>query len=156
VDDDPAREARALVGESGTGALATLGEDGGPWASLVLYAALQDGTTVLCLSTLAEHGRNARRDPRASLMVAGTAGHAGEDGLDVGRVTLAGRLEEPAGAESELARDAYQAAASADYGAFGDFTYYVLRVERVRWVGGYGRMASVDLAAYHAVRARGT
>ena len=35
----------------------------------MLYAALEDGTPVLCLSTLAEHGRNVTRDPRASLMV---------------------------------------------------------------------------------------
>jgi putative heme iron utilization protein len=151
-----AEEARTLVASARSAALATLGEDGGPWCSLVLYAALEDGTPVLCLSTLAEHGRNLNRDPRASLMIAATAGGGSEDPLDRGRVTLAGRLEEPAGAESLLARDAYAAAASADYGAFGDFTYYALRIERVRWVGGYGRMATVDVAAYHAVRARGT
>src|SRR5262249_4140816 len=31
-----------------------------------------------------------------------------------------------------------------------DFTYYVLRIERVRWVGGYGRMDSTHASAYHA------
>ncbi len=128
-------------------ALATIGPDGAAWASLVLYAPLADGTPILCLSTLAEHGRNVARDPRVSLLI-GEPEVTG-DPLDSGRVTLAGRLE---AAEGDEARAAYAAAApeSATYGGFGDFTFYVLRVERVRWVGGYGRMDSTDAAAYHA------
>src|SRR5262249_27698083 len=31
---------------------------------------------------------------------------------------------------------------------FSDFSLWVLRVERVRWVGGYGRMDSATAAAY--------
>jgi putative heme iron utilization protein len=146
----PAEEARTLVSQSQMAALATISEDGSPWGSLVLYATLEDGTPVLCLSTLAEHGRNVVRDARASLVV-GEAETVG-DPLDSGRVTLAGRLEVPEGEELEAARAAYQAAspASSLYGGFGDFTYYALRLERVRWVGGYGRMDSAGVAAYHA------
>jgi putative heme iron utilization protein len=145
-----AEEARALVARGRVAALATLSEDGAPWNALVLYAALADGTPVLCLSTLAEHGRNLVRDPRASLAI-GEPDSSG-DPLDSARVTLAGRVEEPAGAELDQARAAYRSAspASERYGTFGDFTYYALRVERVRWVGGYGRMDSIDAAAYHA------
>jgi putative heme iron utilization protein len=146
----PAEEARTLVAEGRMAALATLSDDGSPWCSLVLYAALADGTPVLCLSTLAEHGRNVMRDPRASLSI-GEREPIG-DPLDSGRVTLAGRVEAAAGAELEAAREAYKAASPASdvYGGFGDFTYYVLRIERVRWVGGYGRMDTADAAAYHA------
>ena len=146
----PAEEARTLVAQNRMAALATLSEDGSPWGSLVLYAALEDGTPVLCLSTLAEHGRNITRDPRASLVV-GEADVTG-DPLDSGRVTLAGRLETPDGEELAVARSAYKSASPASglYGRFGDFTYYVLRIERVRWVGGYGRMDSTDAGAFHA------
>jgi len=109
-----------------------------------------DGTPVLCLSTLAEHGRNVKRDPRASLVMAET--DIAGDPLDSGRVTLAGTLEAPEGQALESARAAYEAASPASelYGGFGDFTFYVLRVERVRWVGGYGRMDSTDADAFHA------
>jgi putative heme iron utilization protein len=138
VQRSPAEEARTLVAQCATAALATLGEDGAPWSSLVALAATADGTPVLCLSTLAEHGRNAARDARASLMVA--AGPA----LDRGRVTLAGRLEAPTAPEIEAARSPYD--------GFPDFTYYALRVERVRWVGGPGRMAWVAPADYHAAQ----
>jgi hypothetical protein len=147
----PAEEARTLIAAGRIAALATTSEDGAAWASLVAYASLPDGTPVLCLSTLAEHGRNLVRDPRASLVV-GAADHTG-DPLDAGRVTLAGRVETPR--DTEAAREAYAAVspASGVYGDFGDFTYYALRVERVRWVGGYGRMDSTDAAAYHAAEA---
>lgn len=146
----PAEEARTLVAQGRMAALATLSADGSPWCSLVLYAALADGTPVLCLSTLAEHGRNVVRDPRASLSI-GEADPIG-DPLDSGRVTLAGRVEAAAGDDLEAAREAYKAASPASdlYGGFGDFTYYLLRIERVRWVGGYGRMDSTDAPSYHA------
>jgi putative heme iron utilization protein len=146
----PAEEARTLVAQGRMAALATLSDDGSPWCSLVLYAPLDDGTPVLCLSTLAEHGRNVARDPRASLAI-GETDVAG-DPLDSGRVTLAGRLELPR--DLEAARAAYRSASPASglYGGFGDFTYYALAIERVRWVGGYGRMDSTEAAAYHAAQ----
>jgi putative heme iron utilization protein len=146
----PAEEARTLVAQNRMAALATISADGSPWGSLVLYAPLADGTPVLCLSTLAEHGRNVVRDARASLVV-GESEVTG-DPLDSGRVTLAGHLDVPGGEELDAARAAYKDASPASglYGGFGDFTYYVLRVERVRWVGGYGRMNSAGAGEYHA------
>jgi len=146
----PAEEARTIVANGKLAALATASEDGAPWASLVIYAPLEDGSPVLCLSTLAEHGRNVVRDPRASLVI-GQADVIG-DPLDSGRVTLAGELVEVEGDELEAAKAAYKRAAPASglYGNFPDFTYYVLRIDRVRWVGGYGRMDSADPGQYRA------
>jgi heme iron utilization protein len=141
-------EARTLVAQTAVGTLATLSDDGGPWASLVSYAALDDGSPVLFVSTLAEHGRNLVRDPRASLVVAETP--SGSDPLANGRVTLAGRVVKPEGDDAAIARAAYLAAVPTAryYQDFGDFSLYVLKVERVRWVGGYGRMDSADAEAY--------
>jgi heme iron utilization protein len=141
----PAEEARTLVAGTNAGTLATLCEDGSPWASLVAYGVLDDGAPVLFVSKLAQHGRNLLREPRASLSVA--AHPSGDDVLANGRVTLAGVAERP---EGELALDRYVEAvpAAKAYAGFGDFTLWVLRVERVRWVGGYGRMASATAAAY--------
>jgi putative heme iron utilization protein len=143
-----AEEARTLVAGARLGTLATLSEDGHPWASLVAYGALPDGSPVLCVSALAEHGRNLLRDPRASLVVAEP--DRGGDPLASGRVTLAGRVERPTGAAERRARAAHVAAIpqAEAYVGFGDFSLWVLGVERVRWVGGYGRMESVDAAAY--------
>jgi putative heme iron utilization protein len=147
-----AEEARTLLAATNVATLATLSDDGGPWASMVTYAALDDGSPVLCVSRLAEHGRNLARDPRASLVVVDPAPVA--DPLAAGRVTLAGVAERPEGEAHAGARAAYldQVASGAYYIDYTDFTVYVLRVQRVRWVGGYGRMDSADAPAYAAAR----
>lgn len=148
-----AEEARALVAGAAHGTLATIAADGHPWASLVAYGTLPDGSPVLCLSALAEHGRNLAADPRASLLVA--AGRPDGDPLEHGRVTLAGGARRPASeAERDAARAAYLAAVpGADrYVDLGDFELWVLHVDRLRWVGGFGRMGSEHGGAYRAVR----
>jgi len=148
-----AEEARTLADGSAHAALATISEDGDPWASMVAYAMLPDGSPVLCVSTLAEHGRNLQRDPRASLMVAQP--EVDGDPLANGRVTLAGVAERVEGEAGEEARAAYVARipAAGLYAGFGDFSIYVLDVRRVRWVGGYGRMDSADAASFRAAEA---
>ncbi len=145
-----AEEARTLVATQRIGALATLSDDGRPWASIVTYGATAEGFPVLYVSTLAEHGRNLARDGRASIVVAEDP--AGGDPLDSSRVTLVGTANRPEGDELEAARAAHLAALpGADaYGGFGDFSFWVLRVDRIRWVGGYGRMDSADAASYFA------
>lgn len=145
-----AEEARTLAAASAHAALGTLSEEGEPWASMVAYAMLPDGSPVLCVSTLAEHGRNLRRDPRASLMIAER--DVGGDPLAHGRVTLTGVAELVEGTAEEEARAAYVAKipAARVYAGFGDFSIWVLRVQRVRWVGGYGRMDSADADSFRA------
>lgn len=142
-----AEEARALTAGTSIATLATLDDDGAPWASMVAFGTLDDGTPVLWVSALAAHGRHLARDQRASLSVVGPPV---ADQLATGRVTLAGHVERPDGDEEAAARAAYMGAVrganlSAD---FHDFTLWVLRVERVRWVGGYGRMDDVVPEAY--------
>jgi putative heme iron utilization protein len=112
---------------------------------------LEDGAPVLCLSHLAEHGRNLAGDARASLVM--TQPNSPPDPLAAARVTLAGRAERPADAATiAAARAAHLGAvpAASTYVDFSDFSLWVLRVERVRWIGGYGRMDSASPAAYAA------
>ena len=88
-----AASVRRLIRSQDRASLATtLAGDGTPYASLVLYATAADATPVLLLSNLAEHTKNLKADPRASLLVDGTAGLA--DPLTGARATLVGRLEE--------------------------------------------------------------
>ena len=80
--------------------------------------------------------------PRASIAI--VAPTTDPDPLASGRVTLAGVVERPTGDDVAAARDAHLAAVPAAkyYVDYSDFTLWVLRVQRVRWVGGYGRMDS--------------
>ena len=97
---------------------------------------------------MAEHTQNARRDPRASLLVAEPVPD-GADPLASGRVTLLGLLSE---VDREGAQERYLVAnpTAAYYIDFGDFVFYRLDVESIRYVGGYGRMSWVDAGRYAA------
>lgn len=152
VDDrrpTAAEESRTLAAGSNTATLASLTADGDPWASFVTYGLL-DGQPVLCVSRMAEHGRNLATDPRASLAIVSDS--ATTDPLASGRVTIAGVVERPDGDEYDAARRAHLDAVPAAkyYVDYSDFSLWVLRVKRVRWVGGYGRMDSATAADYAA------
>jgi hypothetical protein len=144
-----AEEARTIAASTNIATLASLTADGDPWASFVTYGLL-DGAPVLCVSRMAEHGRNLDGDPRASLSI--VAPRSQTDPLASGRITLAGVVERPAGAELTAARQAHLDAVPAAkyYVDYSDFTLWVMRVHRVRWVGGYGRMDSATADAYSA------
>ncbi len=145
----PAEEARTLVDSARAGCLASLSDDGMPWASVITYGATQAGEPVLVLSTMAEHGRNLAREPRCSIVIAEPVEDQA-DPLDRARVTLAGRAIVPEGDAAEAAIEAHAKnfPHARSYSQYGDFTIYVLEVERVRWVGGFARMATVEAAAY--------
>ncbi|BDE01863.1 pyridoxamine 5'-phosphate oxidase-like protein [Mycolicibacterium fortuitum subsp. fortuitum DSM 46621 = ATCC 6841 = JCM 6387] len=142
-----AEEARTVAASTNAGTLASLTADGDPWASFITYGLLA-GQPVLCVSNMAEHCRNLAGDPRASISI--VAPDAGSDPLASSRITLAGVAERPVGDELAAARQAHlDGVASARYYIdFSDFSLWVLRVQRVRWVGGYGRMDSTTGEAY--------
>lgn len=151
-------EARTLVHGTARATLATLALDpaGHPFGSLVTYGVLEpDGTPVLFISTLAEHTRNLEADKRASLLVVAEGGTE-SDILAEGRVTLLGEAErlERDDPRVEGARDAYLIANpdAAGYLGLSDFSFWVLHVRSVRWVGGFGRMSWCDAADYAAAR----
>src|SRR4029078_10970866 len=89
--------AAALLTSCRHGTLATVLDDGHPYASLVAVAADDHGPYFL-LSDLAEHTRNLRRDPRASLLLMDPGGG---DPLAHPRAPFVGRFV--AGDRDELA-----------------------------------------------------
>jgi heme iron utilization protein len=144
-----AEHARTIAAANNAATLATLTADGDPWASFVAYGLL-GGNPVLCLSNLAEHGRNLAGDPRASLSI--VAASTDSDPLASSRITLAGVVRQPSATDRDAARAAYVDAVPAGrvFADFSDFTFWVLEVHRVRWVGGYGRMDSATAEEYDA------
>jgi putative heme iron utilization protein len=143
-----AERSRTLVGAVGTGSLATVGEGGFPFGSLVSHAVDQQGRPLLLLSDLAEHTRNLASDPRASLMA---VERGAGDPLALARVTVLGTVEELRGDDRETALPVYRAAQpGAFYAGFADFRLYRLTVSSVRYVGGFGRMSWVTAEEYAA------
>lgn len=144
-----AERARTLVAQIKTGTLCTLAAEpeGYPYGSFVTVA-FEGGNPVFLVSTMAEHTRNLLRDPRASLLV---AEGGSEDPLANGRVTLLGPCTQVEG-DTGRARDAFLGTHpnAAYYVDYGDFAFWQLTVESIRYIGGYGRMSWVDAADWHA------
>jgi len=142
-----AERSRTLLAGARTGMLATLGEGGYPFGSVVAPAVDEQGRPLLLLSDLAVHSHNLKADPRASLMVA----EAGEgDPLDLARVTVIGPVTEVAEPERDAALATYQAVHPGGLGTDHGFRMYRLDVQSVRFVGGFARMSWVDATAYTA------
>ena len=137
--------ARTLVEAVGTGTLSTFSKEpaGFPYGSFVLFA-LDEGNPVFLFSELAEHTKNLRVESRCSLLVA----EEGEgDPLARGRVTMMGHCEEPPSkGEHEQARRVYlQTHPNAHYYVdYKDFSFWKLKVDHVRYIGGFGRMSWVS------------
>lgn len=144
---DDAERSRTLLAAARTGMLATLGEGGYPFGSVVAPAVDEQGRPLLLLSDLAVHSHNLKADPRASLMVAEPGSG---DPLDLARVTVIGPVTEVAEPERAAALATYQAVHPGGLGTDHGFRIYRLDVTSVRFVGGFARMSWVDAAAYTA------
>jgi putative heme iron utilization protein len=144
-----AERARTLAAQSSTGTLCSLAIDpeGYPYGSFVTVA-FDGGNPIFLISQLAEHTRNLTRDARASLLV---AENRSADPLANGRVTMLGpcrRIDD----DASSARASFLATHpnARYYADFGDFAFWRLTVESVRYIGGYGRMSWIDRDAWHA------
>jgi putative heme iron utilization protein len=148
-----AERARTLVASRGEGALSTIALDpaGHPYGSHVIYALL-DGAPIFSISRLAEHTKNLEADPRASLLVVeGESGvGSGDTSLARGRVTLLGRCARVDDRARHEPAFVARHPSAAQYVGFGDFSFWELRVEAVRYVGGFGRMRWIDASAWAA------
>jgi putative heme iron utilization protein len=146
-----AERCKTLVAAESRGALSTIAAqpEGYPYGSVASYGLDARGNPLLFVSTMAEHTQNALRDPRASLLVAEPVPD-GADPLASGRVTLMGEMRAVEPSDRELARERYLDAnpAAAYYIEFGDFDFYRLTVQAIRYVGGYGRMSWVEPEQY--------
>jgi putative heme iron utilization protein len=146
-----AERCRTLVASASRGALSTLATEppGYPYGSVASYGLDDLGNPLFFVSLMAEHTQNAIHDPRASLLATEPVPE-GADPLASGRATLMGLLSTVPDDERPTARERYLEAnpASGYYIDFGDFAFYRLDVQSIRYVGGYGRMSWVDAAAY--------
>ena len=135
-------EVRRLLRLGGTAALGThsAAAEGYPFVSSLPYGLDEACRPLFLVSGLAEHTRNLRADPRASLLVL-----EGEGGrLDQARVTLLGPVFPVVLDQGTCARYLRYRPEAADYLALGDFRFFRMEPERARFIGGFGRMGWID------------
>ncbi|WP_431267305.1 HugZ family protein [Dankookia sp. P2] len=138
VTDNPAFEARRLVRGAASAVLATQAA-GQPFASLVTPATTGDLSVLLLLSSLSEHTRQLRAEPRCAVFFQGQAAEANPQTAP--RVTLTGLAaavpgpEVPALKARFLAKHPYAAL----YADFGDFALWRVSPAAAQLVGGFAR-----------------
>ena len=134
--DKPGKVIRRLMREAPRVALGTLEADGkAPYVSLAMVAVDHTARPLLLLSNLADHTRNLKADPRASLLFDGTLGLAMP--LAGARASVQGTL---AVSTTEADRERYvrRHPDAEQYLSFGDFNLYRMEVERAHLVAGFG------------------
>jgi putative heme iron utilization protein len=132
---DAAWEARLLLRAARSATLATSAQ-GQPFASLVTPATAPDLSVLLLLSSLSEHTRHLRADPRCALLVTGQPVSANPQTAP--RLTVTGLAEpdpDPALKARFLAVHPYASL----YADFGDFAVWRVRPLAGLFVGGFAR-----------------
>jgi putative heme iron utilization protein len=138
-------QARLLLRGAASGTLSTQ-QDGQPFASLVTPGTAPDLAPLLLLSSLSEHTRHLRAEPRCALLVQGAP--EGANPQTAPRVTLTGLAEPvpegevPALKARWLAHHPYAAL----YADFGDFALWRIRPGGALLVGGFARATRLRLA----------
>ena len=139
-----AEYARTIASKMHVATLSTVSQraNGFPYGSFVTYA-IHEGNPVFLISQLAEHTKNLHADSKASLLIA----ENGEGNpLAHGRVTLVGHCNLVEEHEIEAVKQCFlQTHESAvSYADWDDFGFYKLKVDSIRFIGGFGRMSWVN------------
>ena len=154
---EPALQVRRYLQGSVAGSLATISARdelaGYPFGSLVPYALDEGGAPLVMISELAQHTRNLRASPRASLLVADP--NAEGDPQVSWRVTLVGEfhpvaVEDAAAGEALGARYRARNPTARAYQQLKDFAYWRLDIQAIRSIQGFGRIAWVSPEDYRA------
>lgn len=135
-----ADEIRQLMRASRRATLGSLTERDGhifPFASLVVPAIAADAAPILLISDLADHSKNLRRQPQASLLFDGTLDLA--EPLTGGRVSLLGEVAITTDAGDRAAYLAQNPSAEL-YAGFSDFSFYRFTIREALFVAGFGRI----------------
>lgn len=164
TESTPASEVRGHLHGARSGALATICAvpelAGIPFGSVVPFALTARGEPVILTASIAQHTRNIKADARASLMV--QQPDVQGDPQTGWRVTLMGTMErlvvesDEGPARQISAEEMAQVAAryrevvpAADrYHNTHNFEYWVMNVQRVRYIGGFGKIHWVEADDY--------
>jgi len=142
-----AQEARLMLRSHRYGVLSTISKkfSGYPFGSITPYLVDHDGSLLILISLLAEHTKNILNDPRASLIT-----HDQRDPhiQTQGRVTALGNAELEPERERAALRYLRYFPEAGSYFSMHDFSFYRIRPNAIRYIGGFGRIHWVDMENY--------
>ncbi|MEX3930345.1 HugZ family protein [Paraburkholderia phymatum] len=135
----PAHAPLHLLHRASIGTLATHARQpqGFPYPTVLPFAPDACHRPTILVSRLAEHTRNLHSDPRAGFLIV----HAPDgDVLNGQRITLIGTFEHVEPSPPVIHRYLRYHPDAGRYLVLGDFSFWVMSVERMRYIGGFGAM----------------
>ena len=135
----PAQAPLHLLHTAAVGTLATHARqpEGFPYPSVLPFAPDEKHRPTILVSRLAEHTHNLHADPRAGFLVVDAPDG---DVLNGQRVTLLGTFEPVDPAPELVARYLRYHPDAERYLVLGDFTFWTMKLDRLRYIGGFGAM----------------
>ena len=120
----------------------SLRHPGYPFGSIVPYAFSTDGICSIMISDMAEHYKNLKGDPHASLFVAEAKGHEDPQAHARATILLQFQAEPP---DSPL-RKAFleKHPDTIDHSIVHSFHLFAAKIFKVRWIAGFGEMGWVE------------
>lgn len=141
------KKARTLFNTKNFGVLSTISVklDGFPFGSVVPYILDDSGMPVIYISTIAQHTKNIRQDPRCSIMVL-------KDSDDIqahGRICVIGEME-LVGKDQDSIKERYYRhfPNSRSYGGTHDFSFFRINPISIRYIGGFGAIHWIEPADF--------
>jgi putative heme iron utilization protein len=138
-----------LLHASSSGVLATHSAQlpGYPFASALPFVPDEWHRPVFFISGLAEHTKNLMADQRAGFLVTSADEHNVQTGA---RMTLVGDVQQVAASADLVARYLRYQPAAENYLNLGDFSFFRLTPNGVRYIAGFGQMGWIGNAEWAA------
>jgi putative heme iron utilization protein len=122
-------------------------DEGFPGGSVVGFAPDEEGRPLFIFSGMSTHTQDILANPKCSLTIASKEFKGAADG----RVNLMGTAKLLPAAEREKAKELYlKKHPGAFWVNFGDFNWFRMEIEKIRFVGGFARAGSVTPEEYTA------
>ncbi len=133
-----------LLRSSNSGILSTISKSSNdyPFGSFVTFISCKSRSIYLYLSTIAEHTKNINYNSKSCLTIFKTK--AIGDTQNSQRLSLIGDLELVTDLESCQDRFFSFFPKSKDYSKFHTFNFFKLNINKVRWIGGFGKIAWIE------------
>jgi heme iron utilization protein len=141
---DHANAARKLLNHQSTGVLSThsVEVEGYPFGSIAPYVLNYDGEPIILISEIAQHTRNIRRNNRVSITI---FDQCAVDPLASSRLTWVGNAEPVEPGDREIRQRYLRYFPSAEsYFDTHDFSFYCIRLQKARYIGGFGEIFWID------------
>ena len=141
---DEHKEMFKLLTHEGDGALSTISVDvaGFPFGSVTPYCLDADFIPNILISSIAQHTKNIKANPKVSLLISESVGKTNKRSLS--RLTYIGEAQKVSLDEDIKKRYLSYYPASESYFKTHDFSFYRINPVRLRFIGGFGKIYWIE------------